>query len=187
MNRTLIRSKLALGAVALLGFLAACSDMTSTAPSVAAPAFAKGAAGGGGGGGGGVAVPVCAVVSVTNNGQTVRNLAMPDIKYNLSSCGTSAINVTVTVSEWASAWSTLCPSPVAAPVQFALSPKQKVSGTFPVLRGPCGFTSNVNGVLVQGVNRWQGHNLMLTVTNDADGTVLSSSPFSWQDTVPNGP
>lgn len=178
----MLRSRFAVGALALLGVLTACADSPTAAPAVAVPAFAKGA-----GGGGGVPVPVCATVTVTNNGQTVRNLSMPDIKYNLASCGTTAINVTVTVSEWASAWSVLCPSPVAAPVRFALGPNQKLSATFPVYRGPCGFTSNVNGVLVQGYHRWQGHNLMLSVTNDADGSLLSTSSFSWQDAIPNGP
>ena len=83
--------------------------------------------------------------------------------------------------QWASAWSGPCPSPVAPPVQYVLGVNQKISGTAPVFRGPCGYTSNINGVLVQGVNRWQGHNLMVVVTDDATGAVLSQSPYSWQD------
>ena len=188
MIRSLTRLALPWSAVAFVGFLAACADASSTAPTLRpalSPAMAKGAAGGGGGGGGGgVPAATCAAIVVTNNAQTVRNLVMPDIKYNLENCGTDNLSVTVTVSEWASSWSVLCPSPVATPVQLSLAANQKVSGTFPVYRGPCGFTGPVNGVLVQGTNRWQGHNLMLTVTNDADGAVLSSSPFSWQDAVP---
>ncbi len=179
-NPIMIRALPTLSVIALCGVLAACSDVTPTAPAATSP-IARQAKGGGGGGG---TVATCAAVVVTNNAQTVRNLVMPEIKYNLENCGTDAVAVTVTVSEWASAWSTLCPSPVAAPVQFALASNQKVSSTFAVYRGPCGFTGPVNGVLVQGFNRWQGHNLMLTVTNDADGAVLSQSSFSWQDAVP---
>ena len=171
-----------LGVVLLAALLAACSDVNSTAPlAPTRPSFAKGA---GGGGGGGIPAATCASVVVTNNPQTVRNLVMPEIKYNLENCGTDNLAVTETVSEWASAWSVLCPSPVASPAQFTLAANQKISSTFPVYRGPCGFTGPVNGVLVQGTNRWQGHNLMLTVTNDADGAVLSQSSFSWQDAVP---
>jgi hypothetical protein len=44
----------------------------------------------------------------------------------------------------------------------------------------------VNGVLVQGVNRWQGHNLLVIATDDATGTVLSSGFFSWQDQLNPG-
>lgn len=173
------RSLRILGVVATLA-LAACSDGRSfTEPQ---PSLATG--GGGGGGGGTTGTPVCALVTVTNSGQTVKNLQQPDIKYNLENCGTTALNVTVSVVEVASAWSTLCPSPVAAPVQFALDVKVKLSSSFPTYRGPCGFTGPVNGTLVQGYNRWQGHNLMVVVTNDADGVVLSTSFFSWQDQTP---
>ena len=94
--------------------------------------------------------------------------------------------LTVTISETAGFLSVLCPSPVAAPVQYRLSAKQKLSATAPVYRGPCGMSSNVNGVLVQGINAWQGHNLLVTVTNNATGAVLSSSPFSWQDILNPG-
>lgn len=169
-----------LGAVVAIA-LAACSDGNSlTAP---APSLATGG-GGGGGGGGGTGAPVCALVTVTNTGQTVKNFNQPDIKYNLVNCGTTALNVTVSVVETFSSWSDPCPSPVAAPVQASLAVKQKVSGSFPTYRGPCGFTGPVNGVLVQGVNRWQGHNLLVVVTNNADGAVLSTGFFAWQDQTP---
>jgi hypothetical protein len=172
------RASLLISAVLSLGLMA-CSDVTSPTTTAPAPSLATG-----GGGGGTPGVAVCASVTVTNSGQTVKNFVQPDIKYNLENCGTSALNVTVSVVETASSWSGPCPSPVAAPVSLGLASKQKLSSTFPTYRGPCGFTGPVNGVLVQGVNRWQGHNLMVVVTNDADGAVLSSSFFSWQDQTP---
>lgn len=167
------RTTLFLGAVLALG-LAACSDDVS---SPMAPATALKAAP--------VPVPaVCATVTVTNTGQTVKNFNQPEIKYNVANCGSTALNVTVSVIETTSAWSEPCPSPVAAPVKMALGVNAKVSSSFPTYRGPCGFTGPVNGTLVQGVNRWQGHNLLVLVTNDADGAVLGSGFFSWQDQTP---
>jgi hypothetical protein len=177
------RSTLLLGAFLSLGLMA-CSDIPSPTQDAPRPSLATGGGGGGGGGGGTPNAPVCAQVSVTKTGQTVKNFNQPDIKYNLSNCGTTALNVTVSVVETSSAWSGACASPVAAPVQMALAVNQKVSSSFPTFRGPCGFTGPVNGVLVQGINRWQGHNLMVIVTNDADGTVLGSGFFSWQDQTP---
>jgi len=53
-----------------------------------------------------------------------------------------------------------------------------------VFRGTCGTVSNANLTLIQGVNAYQGHNLLLTVTDNATGQRLSSAPFFWSD-VPN--
>jgi hypothetical protein len=124
---------------------------------------------------------------VTNNGQTVRHAVMPDIKYNLVNCGGEALAVTVTVTEIAGFLSVLCPSPVAPAATFALAAGAHLTQSAPTFRGPCGFTSNVNGVLIDGVNRFQGHNLLLTATDDATGAVLSSGFFSWQDDFVQGP
>ncbi len=182
----MIRTKAALSTVALLGFLAACSDITAPSAQIGAqPRLAKG--------GGEVAppptvpsLPVCANITVLNTGASVRKAVMPDIKYSVEGCGTSAATVTVSVKESASSWSTVCPSPVAAAMQYTLAPKQKIVATAPVYRGGCGFSSNVNGVLVQSTYAWQGHNLVLTVTDNATGAVLSSGFYSWQDVLING-
>jgi hypothetical protein len=137
--------------------------------------------GAGGGGGGAPAAARCATLVVANNGQTVRNRAMPDVKYSLQSCGTDALSVTVTVRETAGFLSVLCPSPVAPPRTVALGSAQKLSLTASVLRGPCGYAGSQSSVLVNSSQAWQGHNLQLTATDDATGAVLSSAPFSWQD------
>jgi hypothetical protein len=179
--------RLFVGLVALIGALTACGESVTAPRLIESQALAKGAGGGGGGGGGGTTTTgPCATLTVTNSGQTVRNFTPDDIKYNLVNCGSVALAVTVSVVETTSAWSGPCPSPVAAPVQYALDVKAKIAGSAPVYRGPCGFTSNVNGVLVQGVNRWQGHNLLVIATDDATGTVLSSGFFSWQDQLNPG-
>jgi hypothetical protein len=112
----------------------------------------------------------------------VRDFKMPDIKYNLENCGTQPIAVTVTVTEVDSAWSVVCPSPVAAPVHVSLALKQKSSGTAPTYRGPCGFADNRSYTVINSVSAFQGHNLVVTATDDATGNVLGAgSWFSWQD------
>ncbi len=54
---------------------------------------------------------------------------------NDGSIRTRALVVTVTISETPGVLSELCPSPGAAPVQYALSVKKKVSATATVYRG----------------------------------------------------
>lgn len=145
-------------------------------------AFARGGGGGGGGGGTTPSAAPCAKATVTNTGQTVRHQVMPDLKYNLENCSAGAETVTVTVTEAPGFLSVSCPSPVAAPAVFTLNAGQKLSPTFPVYRGPCGHRSPSDQTIVQGINAWQGHNLLLTVTDTASGTVLATSTwFSWQD------
>lgn len=91
---------------------------------------------------------------------------------------------TVTITEATGFLSTLCPSPVAAPASYALAGKQKVAASAPVYRGACGEVSPSNQTVIWSTNAWQGHNLLLTVTDDATGAVLSSAFFSWQDAAP---
>lgn len=176
-----------LAAVAVLCSLAACGDgsVAPTAPASTGSLFAKG---GGGGGGGGTTTPAtrCATITVTNNPQSVRHSVMPDIKYNIENCGSVAVTVTVSVVETAGFLSELCPSPVANPDSFSLPARQKLSATAPVFRSPCGTTGPVNGTLVQGINRWQGHNLLLTLTDNETGVVYGSAPFNWQDVFSPG-
>jgi hypothetical protein len=187
MNRS---NLLAIAATATTFLLAGCGDTSSplTSPAATQSLFAKGAGGGGGGGGGGTVTPgsSCATITVTNNPQSVRHLVMPDIKYDLENCGSTDLSVTVSIQETAGFLSELCPSPLAPPVIIALAPKQKLSETAPVFRGPCGMTGPVNGTLVEGENRWQGHNLLLTLTDNATGVVYGSAPFSWQDVFAAG-
>lgn len=168
--------------MALATLLAACSDATS--PTATDPSFAQG--GGGGGGGGGPVPAVCAQITVTNNAPTVRHRNMPNARYNLQNCGSTPLGVTVTFSELPGFLSVLCPAPLAPPASFQLAVKAKLSVAAPVFRGPCGLTSNVNGVLMQGTQWFQGHNLQLTVTNNATGQVLSRGQFNWQDALRPG-
>ncbi|MEO8621696.1 MAG: hypothetical protein ABI625_11560 [bacterium] len=172
MNRKVIFTVAALVA----SVLAACNDSPSPLSPTTSPAFAQG------GGGGGIPAPSrCGSIVVTNNPQSVRRSVMPDIKFNVENCGTVALSLTVTITETEGFLSVLCPSPVASPISIALNAKQKVSATAPVYRGPCGTTGPVNGTFVDGSNRWQGHNLLLTLTDDATGVVYGSAPFNWQD------
>jgi hypothetical protein len=134
-----------------------------------------------GGGGGTATSGPCVRFAITNSGQTVRNFAMPDVKYGLENCGTNALAATVTVTESPGFLFELCPSPVAGPAVHALPGKQKISATAPVLRGPCGYAGSSSTRLVQSSLGWQGHNLALTVTDNATGTVLETGSFSWQD------
>lgn len=184
------RSILLAVAVAAASTLVACNDASApTSPAASTALFAKGAAGGGGGGGGGGGTTTssrCATLVVTNNPQSVRRSVMPDIKYNVENCGTEALSVTLSIVETAGFLSELCPSPVADPVAIDLAAKQKLSLTAPVFRGPCGTTGPVNGTLVQGTNRWQGHNLLLTLTDNVTGVVYGTAPFNWQDVFAPG-
>lgn len=174
-------------AAATTFFLAACGDATST-PTSPAPAGSLFAKGGGGGGGGGGTAPAsrCATITVTNNPQSVRRSIMPDIRYNIENCGSENLSVTVSIRETAGFLSELCPSPVADPVVIAVATKQKLSETAPVFRGPCGTTGPVNGTPIDGINRWQGHNLLLTLTDNETGVVYGSVPFNWQDVFAPG-
>ena len=160
-----------------LRIFATAATAAALLATIGAPsALAKGGAAGGG------TAPTCAAVVVTNTGQTVRDFKQPDIKFNLENCSTTPANVTVTVSEAPSAWYPVCASPVAAPVQFALASRQKLSSTLPTFRGPCGFADNRSLVVINSTFAFQGHNLVLTVTDDATGAVLGvSNWFSWQD------
>ena len=140
-----------------------------------------------GGGGGGTTPPPgtpCATLAITNNGQTVRNLSMPDLRYNLENCGSAPLAATVTFSEAPGFLSTICPAPTAPPASVTLAVKQKVSATAPVYRGACGEVSPSNQTVIWSTNAWQGHNVLVTVTDDATGSVLASAWFSWQDAAP---
>ena len=162
------RSKIVIAALLTLG-LAACSE--TTAPSTTAtPDLA-------------VAKPaVCATATVTNNPQTVVNLAMPRIRYTLANCGSRRLTVVVTVYETFGSLSGLCPAPIPAPVTITMAAGKRQALSFPTYRGACGFANSSNqGVLVQGTAAWQEHRLMVSVRNAADGTLLSTSPFIWRD------
>jgi len=168
---------------------AALLVVAAAALSIATPAaFAKG-----GGGPGTAPTPTpapnpaaCATVSVVNNGQIVRNQSMPAIKFNVQSCSSRSVATTITVTETSGVFSTVCPSPVAAPAPLLLAPTQKVALSAPVYRGACGMVSQTNPTIVWSPLAWQGHNLLVTITDDATGVVLSSAPFSWSDTPPKG-
>lgn len=176
-----VRANRSMAHKSLAGLAVAAAALSLATPA----AFAKGK-------GGGTtqptppAVTTCAKVTVANSPQIVRNRAMPDIKFNLVNCGTQAVAATVTVTETAGIFSVSCPSPVAAPMPFALAPGQKQVATAPVFRGPCGMVSQTNSAIFQSPLMWQGHNLLLTLTDDATGAVLSTSAFSWHDIPPKG-
>lgn len=183
-----LRHSVAAAAAAMTTLLAACSSDLPAPTAVAAGSTmsAKGAGGGGGGTGGGVGGATCATIVVTNSGQAVRQMKQPDIRYNLENCGTVDLNVTVTFTEFAGFLSDICPAPMPAPVSVALASKVKLSLSAPTYRGACGSTGPVNGTIVWGVNRWQGHNVLLTLTDDATGAVLGTGFFSWQDVFAAG-
>jgi hypothetical protein len=154
------------------------------AASLAKGGPAGGGAAGGGGGGGAAPAARCATLTVTNNGQTVREFKMPPVDYTLANCGTEGLSATVTITESPGFLSALCPSPTAPPVDYALGAHQKLTARAPVFRGPCGLRSPTSTDLVDSSRGWQGHNLQLTVTDDATGAILSTGFFSWQDAQP---
>lgn len=163
----------------------AAALVAAAALAPAAPAFARGGAGGGGGGGGG-GTASCLSIEVTNNGQTVRNGTAPAIKVLTQSCTGATAAATLTVTETTSAFSGPCPSPVAAPVSVTLAPGSKRSTELPTFRGPCGIVSQSNQTIVPSPFAYQGHNLRVTLTDDATGAVLGTAPFSWSDSPPRG-
>ena len=163
----------------------AAALVAAAALAPAAPAFARGGAGGGGGGGGGGAAS-CLSIEVTNNAQIVRNGTAPAIKVLTQSCTGAPAAATLTVTETASFFSGPCPSPVAAPVSVTLAPGSKRSTELPTFRGPCGIVSQSNQTIVPSPFAYQGHNLRVTLTDDATGAVLGSAPFSWSDSPPRG-
>ena len=167
-------ARLPLAAVAL-------AAVATLAP--AAPALAKGGTGGGGGTGG---TTSCLSIEVTNNAQIVRNGTAPAIKVLTQSCTGAPAAATLTVTETASFFSGPCPSPVAAPVAVTLAPGSKRSTELPTYRGPCGIVSQSNLTIVPSSFAYQGHNLRVTLTDDATGAVLGSAPFSWSDSPPRG-
>jgi hypothetical protein len=167
--------------------LSACNDASPPTALLTTDAlFAKGGGGGGGGGGGATSPSRCATLVITNNPQSVRRSVMPDIKYNIENCGTAPLTVRLSIVETTGFLSELCPSPVADAVLIELATKQKLSATAPVFRGPCGTTGPVNGTPVDGINRWQGHNLLLTLTDDTTGIIYGTAPFNWQDVFAPG-
>lgn len=163
--------------------LAAAVVAAAAALAPAAPALARGGTGGGGGGGG---TTGCLSIEVTNNGQIVRNGTAPTIKVLSQSCSGATAAATLTVTETASFFSGPCPSPVAAPVGVTLVPGSKRSTELPTSRGPCGIVSQSNLTIVPSPLAYQGHNLLVTLTDDATGAVLGSAPFSWSDSPPRG-
>lgn len=163
----------------------AAALVAAAALAPAAPAFARGGAGGGGGGGGGGAAS-CLSIEVTNNGQTVRNGTAPAIKVLTQSCTGATAAATLTVTETTSAFSGPCPSPVAVPVSVTLAPGSKRSTELPTFRGPCGIVSQSNQTIVPSPFAYQGHNLRVTLTDDATGAVLGTAPISWSDSPPHG-
>lgn len=156
--------------------------IATVALGIATPAFAKG-------GGEVVAAPTapaaCTPIAVTNSGKIVKNRVAPgDMKFNVVNCATAPRNATVTITEGPGLLAATCPSPVAAPVHLALAAGQKVAASAPAYRASCGWYSQTTTILVQGTSAWQGHNMLLTVTDDATGAVLGSSTFTWKDDKP---
>lgn len=154
----------------------------TAAVGVATPAFAKNGLEGG-------AAPTtpsaCAPITVTNSGRIVKNrTSPPDIKFTVNNCTGQPTAATVTISEGAGLLAALCPSPVAAPVQLTLAGGQKVAGSAPAYRASCGWYSQTSTILMQGTSAWQGHNMLVTLTDDATGAVLGTSTYTWKDDKP---
>lgn len=136
-------------------------------------------------GGGGAATPStagapCGAIVVANDGQTVRNpLIMPTVKYTVTSCAGAPLAATVTFIETPGYLSEPCPAPMADPAPVSLPAGGKVVSEAWVGRSSCGLGSA--GQIIASPFGRQGHNILLTLTDDATGAVLSTASFSWSD------
>lgn len=168
------RVSLSIGSLFAIATLAACTDTTAPVPATEAASLAT--------------LPAtCASITMPVTSVVVVNRVMPAMRYTVTNCGSRKLTVVATQYEVFGALSGICPAPVATPARLTISAGKRVSASFPLYRGACGFASPLSqDAIVQGTASWQSHRLMISVRNATNNALLSTtaSPYSWQDAAP---